>query len=440
MLVAGVAQAVTYVDADSVGIATSSPGAALGVKGAGIFEGFVSADYFVSTSTHASWVSGNFHIATITPYDTAAEFTVQGDAHISRHAAIGPQAAIDGNSVVCPDCGYTYSTILTNREIVTDMTTAVFVEGISNEMVLNPSSVPTSIAWGIDNEVFIKSGNTRNFTSLGGDFTGVTHEGSGNVTNSVRGVVAYMENAGSGTIARLTGFDASMINRTGGGAVTLMRGVNINIPQNTGGGTVANNYGLFVDDQSSVGSTQSYNIYSIGPTSKNFFGGDVFVGGGDIQIGTGSATTTITATSGFLGVASSAPGTIFGVKGDSDFAGSLTVADNLKASYLIATSTTATSTIGYGLNVDSGTFVVDANGNGVLIATSTLPSTNNVVMAAGTGSASSTVFISGGASVGSALIIKSSNGNGCILISGNSADGDADGTIPLTGKLISCPK
>ncbi|MBI2052503.1 MAG: tail fiber domain-containing protein [Candidatus Sungbacteria bacterium] len=50
-----------------LGIGTSTPGAALGVKGAGLFEGFVSADYFTSTSSLTSWIMGQFGIGTTTP-------------------------------------------------------------------------------------------------------------------------------------------------------------------------------------------------------------------------------------------------------------------------------------------------------------------------------------------------------------------------------------
>src|SRR3989344_7902514 len=93
LLFALVAQGVTYVDTDSVGVATATPGGALGVKGAAfiedflsvstlyatsslgvgtntpaaalgvdgaaIFGGFVSADYYTATSTGTSWLLGN---------------------------------------------------------------------------------------------------------------------------------------------------------------------------------------------------------------------------------------------------------------------------------------------------------------------------------------------------------------------------------------------
>lgn len=60
-----IASAVTYISDTSVGVATDTPGAAVGVKGAGIFEGFVSADYFISTSTGTSLlINGKLGVAT----------------------------------------------------------------------------------------------------------------------------------------------------------------------------------------------------------------------------------------------------------------------------------------------------------------------------------------------------------------------------------------
>ncbi len=67
-LVVLMAGAITYIDLDSVGVATATPGAAVSVKGQGIFEGFVSADYFTSTSTATSWLlGGNLGLGTTTP-------------------------------------------------------------------------------------------------------------------------------------------------------------------------------------------------------------------------------------------------------------------------------------------------------------------------------------------------------------------------------------
>lgn len=67
LLVSMIASAVTYIDTDSVGIATDTPGAALGVKGGVLVDGFVRADYLWATSTTASHIGGNLGLASATP-------------------------------------------------------------------------------------------------------------------------------------------------------------------------------------------------------------------------------------------------------------------------------------------------------------------------------------------------------------------------------------
>lgn len=58
LLVASISFGTTYVDTDSVGIATDTPGAALAVKGAAVIEGFINFDYLHSTSTNNSTFGG----------------------------------------------------------------------------------------------------------------------------------------------------------------------------------------------------------------------------------------------------------------------------------------------------------------------------------------------------------------------------------------------
>src|SRR3989344_872512 len=56
----------------TIGIAPSSPGERLGVKGSAIVEGFVSANYFTSTSTNDSWLLGNLGLGTTAPWGILA--------------------------------------------------------------------------------------------------------------------------------------------------------------------------------------------------------------------------------------------------------------------------------------------------------------------------------------------------------------------------------
>ncbi len=86
-LVTMMAFGATYVDTDSIGIGTDTPGAALGVKGAAIFEGFVSAGYFTSTSTADSWILGGLGVGTTTVSDNLNKdggLAVEGGAIIGE--------------------------------------------------------------------------------------------------------------------------------------------------------------------------------------------------------------------------------------------------------------------------------------------------------------------------------------------------------------------
>ncbi len=235
-LVSMMAFGATYIDVDSVGIATDTPGAALGVKGAGIFEGFVSAGYYTSTSTSNSWLTGAFGLGTNTP---------------------GVRLGVQGSAIIDGFVSAQYYT-----------------------------STSTSNSW-----------------LLGTAF------GLGTTTPGQR---------------------------------------------------------LSVD-------------------------GDIY---GDIAH----------------------------------------IDDHLRTSYLLATSTTATSTIGYGLTVDSTSLVVDASVNGVGIATSTIVSigADRATLSIGAGTASTTIFVAGGGALGGAMIFKDTDGNGCTMISFN------DGAMQSGD--IACPK
>lgn len=142
-----------------------------------------------------------------------------------------------------------------------------------------------------------------------------------------------------------------------------------------------------------------------------------------------------------FGLGTTTPGTRLGVLDNADIAGYLTVEDHLKTSFLIATSTTATSTVAFGATVDTTTLVVDAGGNNVGIATSTFPSVGGDVanVSVGGGSATSTLFLAGGGSVGSQIILKSTDGSGCIAIMATRGASAIDAAATLSLKVVDCP-
>ena len=56
----------SMMNTSSVGAGTSTPNYAVGAKGAGVFEGFVAANYFTSTSSLDSWLMGGLGLGTTT--------------------------------------------------------------------------------------------------------------------------------------------------------------------------------------------------------------------------------------------------------------------------------------------------------------------------------------------------------------------------------------
>ncbi len=145
---------------------------------------------------------------------------------------------------------------------------------------------------------------------------------------------------------------------------------------------------------------------------------------------------------GNLGLGTTTPGPRLGLNGSID-ANSIIAENNIKTSYLVATSTTATSTIGYGLTINSTSLVADANSSSLGIGTSTFPVSSTGVKATisvGGGSATSTLYLAGGANVGSSIILKSADGNRCVEITANASDADAELAVPLTVRVVACPR
>jgi hypothetical protein len=102
--------------------------------------------------------------------------------------------------------------------------------------------------------------------------------GSGGTTTFAAGVHGEVSNQTGGTITEAAGLEALV--RSIGTGSTLTTGYGVLIRSATNGvGTFANNYGIYIQDQSAVGSTNSYNLYSAGATANNFIEGKLQVGG-----------------------------------------------------------------------------------------------------------------------------------------------------------------
>jgi len=92
------------------------------------------------------------------------------------------------------------------------------------------------------------------------------------------GVRGFVNNEAGATLTNAYGI-YSGIKENGGASATITNGYGVFVSSATKStGTFTNNYGLYIADQSAVGSTSSYNLYSAGATAKNYFAGNVGIG------------------------------------------------------------------------------------------------------------------------------------------------------------------
>jgi hypothetical protein len=156
----------------------------------------------------------------------------------------------------------------------------------------------------------------KNVQALTGIWSEAWHEGSG-TCNILRGFQTEAIHYGSAAMTSLRGVDSgiyllaagnvtnaiatySNVANWGAGTITNAYGVRAGV---FGSGPITNAYGLYIDAVT-VGSTNKYNLYSAGATSKNHFVGSVAIGGATIGTnalavtGKGNVTAPNTSTSG----------------------------------------------------------------------------------------------------------------------------------------------
>ena len=159
---------------------------------------------------------------------------------------------------------------------------------------------------------------------------------------------------------------------------------------------------------------------------------------------------------GKLGIGTTTPGSDLNDDGGLAVAGGGLFGDYVRASYFNATSTTATSTIRYGLQVATTSLFVDGNSGAVTIGTTTVPDADvENTMAIGPSftvsgvgeayEATGTVYITGGGANGGQIILKSSDGFECVSLTANSGDvvpGASATTLAglITAKVVACPR
>ncbi len=106
---------------------------------------------------------------------------------------------------------------------------------------------------------------------------GVTNNNAAGYINTGMGVWGNVSNQGSGIINEARGV-AALVSNTSTGSINTAYTLLARTAANSGGGQVLNNYGLYIQDQSAVGSNNSFNFFSAGVTAKNYFQGTVNIG------------------------------------------------------------------------------------------------------------------------------------------------------------------
>ncbi len=249
-------------------------------------------------------------IGTASPSNT---LSVNGTADFQGHVAVGSGATVNGAlTVVDSLIGVSsHSTILSVYETTTTTGSAsVGYDGLLVNNILNPSGTASyGQVNGLNGFLTVASGNAQNISTGGGTngFNGgVIHAGSGTISGNTSGVNGAVVNSGGGTLDITNGVNATIVQTSG--TINAARGINIATPINFG--TITDNYGLYINDQSGVGASDSYNIYSAGASSQNYFEGAIIAGSADtvLTLSTGKidgdALTLIAAADGGAGTSS----------------------------------------------------------------------------------------------------------------------------------------
>ncbi|TAK89216.1 hypothetical protein EPO04_03925 [Patescibacteria group bacterium] len=211
-----------------------------------------------------------------------------------------------GSSATIHDIGAIRSTISAS-ETYSDASAASYITGIDNELHLNSDANATTTITGIGNSVFLNGSGSYsnsavssqnilyNYSTSASALTGVDNRvvnegdvgtaiGGYNVystsygtTNLAQGLVSQILATSEANITSATGVSAGISN-LGTGTINNGYGLLVTTAVNSGGGVFQNNYGMYIQDQSGVGSTNSYNLYSAGVNAKNYIAGLLQVG------------------------------------------------------------------------------------------------------------------------------------------------------------------
>ncbi|HTP57031.1 MAG TPA: FG-GAP-like repeat-containing protein [Candidatus Paceibacterota bacterium] len=213
----------------------------------------------------------NVGIASASPTET---LSVNGNMRLTGQVAIGSSISV-GNA---DGFGLGDTATLAVNRAVTDISTALSTYGIYNDLTVDPTGPPAGFAAiaGTWNNVTTPGTNTQDFStnSIYSAVFNVRHSGTGNLAN-LTGVYSIAQADTVGVVASLSALTTQVYSSSSGVAGSAY-GLFVSPP--FPGSAIGNNYGVYIGDESGSGAVSSYNLYSAGTDSTNYFAGDVGVG------------------------------------------------------------------------------------------------------------------------------------------------------------------
>lgn len=234
---------------------------------------------------------------TVTTGDANRAVTIPGDGTVALREAVNPftenntfakHIAVGALGVIDEVTGSAGQNAIASLR---EESTTNFTAGVSTFVTLNPSGAITG-GYGTASLIESKSGNAQNISLMYGVNGAATHRGSG-TGSVVIGVIGQAQGIGpttdaAGVFGLAFGFSGGTITNAIAGdfrvdanstsTITTAYGVRVRSAVKAAGATITNNYGLYLQDQSAVGSSNSFNLYSAGSAAKNHFDGIVRFG------------------------------------------------------------------------------------------------------------------------------------------------------------------
>jgi hypothetical protein len=194
-------------------------------------------------------------------------------AKVSGHSAFGNDAGID-KDLVAPDYSVELKTTMDLREIYTGSESDHFIANQLSLLQIDPSVDMVSGCFSLNNLIWTKSLNSKNYSAIYASNNDSAHYGSGNITQ-LYCIEAVVQNKGLGHIDKMAGLNIESDNLDAGGSIDTNYGIYVNICKTAG--TITTGYGLYIKDTYGKATT-AYNIYSEGANSRNWFEGSMEFG------------------------------------------------------------------------------------------------------------------------------------------------------------------